>query len=786
MSFGGEVGSRVLSWIVTCLLVASCVGDPAGVRGPILSLVGGSPDSTWTGSPGVALKDPVEVSAADAYGRPLPGVTVKWTVLGVGAAVLGPQVNTDASGHAFATWQLGTSAAESQELHIVVETPTHADSLVIKARAVPSVVATLHMGTDTALILRSGDTLRLAVSATDPYGNLWTPGGVQFAAGDTALVTMGEGWVVGRFKRGFSLVRATVGTVSTSCLVHVTQFVTSIKLAKDTLQFTSLGVSQPISYSVIDDRNRTVSDTSAQFVDGDTTVALLSGGTVTSRAPGNVSVTLQIGTAVATQPVTVRQKIVKLQFQRDSLAFQALADTAPLRPVGFDSAGYMVRGAQLNTASTDSAVVAVSGAVARAVGQGSARVTGLDPASGTSASIPVVVAQTPTTLTAVVAQRDGYSFAAHAGDSIGVVTAADRNGFALPARQVALSWSDTSIISSDSLGVLRVRRSGIVQVHAAAGALTLDTTVVAVLPPTIVQPLDANFSVAAYPDSLYPWAPAAVGMPDGSVRLYFAGYVPDSINTPPIVADLNYAVSTDSVHFAYGGVALKHDSSYSGFRSLGLENVYMVPRDDGPGCRLFVSGGSSWWIWQIWSAVAADCKTWQWENGPALPGVIENDTIGRPTGEGMTTWQDSSGGWWMLAGVYPPVFGGLRTWTIGLYHGTDQRHWTFVNTVMVPGPAGSGMSRAVYGPSVSQVTSGLYRMFFTGDNADLSIQPGSSYIFSAVSRDRIHWELEGVALDLHLSNQGPRYATVLGSHLYFVVNGAGYGSHLASAEIAQP
>jgi len=778
-------GSRTWWSIWLGLVISGCVGDPAGPRGPILSLRGGDPDTLWIGSPGTAFPSPIQLVVVDAYGRPLPGVSVRWSVRGQGASIIGQEPSTDAAGHASATWVLGTNAAEPQEFHAIVETPTHSDSLVIKAKAVPSVVSSLHVGADTQLIVRVGDSLPLSVTATDPYGNLWVPG-TQLTVGDTMMLTAVGTKVFGRSKRGITTVRATAGAASTTCVVHVTQFVATIKVTSDTLRFTSLGTTQPLVYTVFDDRDRIVPDTAAAVAVGDTSIVGVGSGIVTSRKPGLVTIGLSIGSVVASEAVFIHQRIVRLQFQGDSLAFQALADSAHVKTMAFDSAGFAVTGAYLTTTSSDPSVVSVSGGVARSVGLGSARVIGQDPETGTSAAIPAVVAQTPTTLTAVVSQRDGYSFVAAAGDSFGAFTATDHNGFALPTRQLSVAWADTSVIGMDSSGALRARRSGVTHAHVTVGGLTIDTTIVVVLRSVIVQPQDANFSVAGYPDSLYPWAPTAVGMPDGSVRLYFAGYVPDSINTPPIVADLNYAVSTDSVHFTYGGVALKHDSSYSGFRSLGLENVYMVPRDDGPGCRLYVSGGSSWWIWQIWSAVASDCKTWQWENGPALPGVIENDTIGRPTGEGMTTWQDSSGGWWMLAGVYPPVFGGLRTWTIGLFHGTDQRHWTFVNTVVAPGPSGSGMNRAVYAPSISMVTPGLYRMFFTGDNADLSIAPGSSYIFSAVSRDRIHWEFEGTALDLHLSNRGPRYATVLGSHLYFVVNGAGFGSHLSSAQILQP
>ena len=58
-----------------------------------------------TGLPGATLA-PFTVTVTDDFGNPLPGVTVRWTVLDGGGAVGNATTTTDISGRASVTYQL--------------------------------------------------------------------------------------------------------------------------------------------------------------------------------------------------------------------------------------------------------------------------------------------------------------------------------------------------------------------------------------------------------------------------------------------------------------------------------------------------------------------------------------------------------------------------------------------------------------------------------------------------------------------------------------------------------
>ncbi|HEU0015749.1 MAG TPA: Ig-like domain-containing protein, partial [Longimicrobium sp.] len=65
-----------------------------------------------TGSPGTALPNPVTVRATDAYGNPVAGVPVTWTVMTGGGSVSPPSNTTGAGGTASATWTLGPASGQ--------------------------------------------------------------------------------------------------------------------------------------------------------------------------------------------------------------------------------------------------------------------------------------------------------------------------------------------------------------------------------------------------------------------------------------------------------------------------------------------------------------------------------------------------------------------------------------------------------------------------------------------------------------------------------------------------
>jgi hypothetical protein len=738
------------------------------------------------GGPGEVLSQPITVTARDGLGRPLAGVALRWEAVGQGARVLAPEGETDAGGVAEARWLLGVDAAELQVLRITARMAGQETRRLVHARAVAHVVSRLGAVSDAPAILRLGDSLKLDVTAVDPFGNPFPAPSFIAQSSDTSISQVAGSTLVGGPLRGHTWVRLSSAGVTDSFPVEVVQHVAAIAPVSDTLHFTAIGAVLPLSYTIRDDRGLLVRDTTAAMTVSDPSVAVLTQQEVRSVASGTTHVSISIGSARSSVAVQVRQQIASLALSPDTMSFTALMDTISGAIVAHDSLGYLVQDPQLQVTISDPRVAHLdSPMVVQALAPGSAILQVSDPVTAHVAQAVIQVRQTPVQVGIDIRRSGGFSFAM-AGDSIGTVWAMDRNGYRLPSDRLQIIQSDSlySYVAAD--GTVRARSSGVTTLQVHADSLVVEDTLVIVRPVEVQASAIADFAVIGLPDSLGPWAPTALIMPDSTTRLFFTGYVYDSIQAPPFSGSLHYASSSDGVHFVYRGVALPRDSGYSGYRSQGVENVFVLPRDDGPGCRMLASAGSSWWIWQIYSAVSDNCDSWTWEDGPALPGTIENDTIGRPNGEGIYAWRDSTGQLWMLAGAYPVTPGDVRTWTIALYRGVSQRQWEFVRTVLYPGPSGSGRERAVFGPSVVQIAPGLYRMFFAGD--DLGIGPGGgrSRIWSAVSRDRLSWTFEGEVLDFGQATRGPRYPTIVGNRLYYVNSGPGFGAHLGAAQIQQP
>lgn len=515
---------------------------------------------------------------------------------------------------------------------------------------------------------------------------------------------------------------------------------------------------------------------------------LLKRGSLILSLPGGLSKTLPglglflLATGCAdavSQPEPVTLASITIA---DTIELAALGEVRELSPEIRDAEGNLLDDVELKMVFENPTVVEAAGPSAiRAVHPGKTTLNLSCQAICVATDAVIIVRQQPVAVGLTFSQSAGLTLA-KSGDSVGVAWALDRNGHRLPFDRVTVSVTDSFRLSIDPAGVLRGRRTGANVVTVQAGGLVATESLIVVMPVRVIEEHTPEFSVAGLPDTMVPWAPTALPTAEGTT-LFFAGYAFDStVQTKR--ADLHYATSTDGVHFTYRGVALPRDTAYYDYRSLGVENVFVVPRDDGPGCRMFASAGSIWWVWMVFSAVSDNCKDWTWEDGPAVPGVIENLVIGRPAGEGMHVWQDSTGVWWMILGAYPAGDGEVQLWSIGLYRGIHQRSWEYVRTLIYPGPV--GRERAAFAPSVVEFAPGLYRMFFAGDG-DVGGPGGpTGRIFSAVSRNRMDWIEEGPVLDLGLPDRGPTYSSVVGNRLYYLIHDQDIDPYLAAATIEQP
>jgi len=439
--------------VALALVLVACLDDPVGPSSMTVTLDGGSADTVWSGAPGEALPR-IRIKIRDDAGHPVPGASVAWEAIGQRSGVGNAVSETNTAGEATAVWALGTNASEEQRLHITVQTRHHETELDVRARAVPYLVAGLHLTADS--VLRVGDTLALHVDAIDPYGNVFPAPDVVTTVSDTTVASATGADVIGGPRRGRAIVQVASHGVATWLPLHVTQLVAAIVPVRDTLVFSSLGAQLPVAYVVRDDRGREILDTTAALSVTDTAVVRLEGTQLRSLTRGAASLQLQLGAATASVTLAVDQRIASLGLVRDTIRFDALRDTTTLYPVARDSLGFtVVQPAVVFQIQDDQVAQLTDPTLLRAVTPGVTIVTVRDPATGLMASVPVVVRQLVRTIDVSPVVFDAL------GDTITpAVTPRDRLGYRVADAVLSYEVSDSSVTQLGSGGTLHSAAPG--------------------------------------------------------------------------------------------------------------------------------------------------------------------------------------------------------------------------------------------------------------------------------------------------------------------------------------
>ncbi|HXG97668.1 MAG TPA: hypothetical protein VNJ06_11230, partial [Gemmatimonadales bacterium] len=113
------------------VFAASCLGDPLGPGSLTVAAIGGPADTAWVGAPGEPIAGGVRLRITDDAGRPLPAASLTWEAVGANSQVLNPVDQSNRDGYATATWQLGTNAAEPQQLRVMVRAGRHNHELTL-------------------------------------------------------------------------------------------------------------------------------------------------------------------------------------------------------------------------------------------------------------------------------------------------------------------------------------------------------------------------------------------------------------------------------------------------------------------------------------------------------------------------------------------------------------------------------------------------------------------------------------------------------------------------------
>lgn len=482
-----------------------------------------------------------------------------------------------------------------------------------------------------------------------------------------------------------------------------------------------------------------------------------------------------------------RRPTAALTFPDDSLRLTAVRDSLPLSPTAVDAGGVPLRNPSITFTSLDTAVAVVTAeGVVVARGNGTTALVATA-ASGVAGTLTVVVRQEADSLDVRWLAPDPVALLRDT-DTLPLACAAwDHNG--IPLADPPDLTSRNGVVAPGSCVHRQPAHSGLDTLTIVAGTLAVDVPVAIALAP-VTDDLDGYpVPLDIPPAGQRPWAPTLIRNARGDLDLYFGNYLPDS--TSPIGARGNLAryVSTDGgASFRWDGEVVQRDTLPCSPAGDGIENIAIAPRADAPGWRMFfAAGGFTCYGWQVFSAVSDDQVAWQREpgvrvsNGGTLPPAAP---VGAPwpMGEGMVVDRLPDGAWRMIAGTYEPLTPPVARFEITEWRSDDQLTWSYVRTLLRTTDVGPEAQRSIYSPTIREFAPGLYRMVFTGDNRN---QPGGlSRLYSAVSIDMVHWQVEGVLLSSASANLF--YSSLVDDLLVFVRQDPGAPVYLAMARVAMP
>jgi hypothetical protein len=438
--------------------------------------------------------------------------------------------------------------------------------------------------------------------------------------------------------------------------------------------------------------------------------------------------------------------------------FPAIGDTVRLAVSATDSDGRSIPPPSLQFTSRDPLVATVSPAgLVRSMGDGSTYVVVQAEDLRDSARITVVQARDSLVLT-VTSAGPILSLPKDAPIPL-QCRAFDAEGIQLPLGTTLSSRQ--GVVAGSSCGSATIVQSGHDTLDVSAGPYQASLAIVAAVAPTVLSDPATPLKVDSLPAGLVPWAPTLVRNSSGQLDLYFAGYRNLAGHLGERRGDLHRLSSADGHYFSYQGIVLRRDAFPCSPRGTGIENIAIVTRAEAAGWRMFYSAGSDCDGWQVFSATSADEDTWTPEPGVRIP---NGTTPVWPSGEGMVVEQLAGGTWRMLVGSYEQINPPENRFQITQWTSPDQLGWTYGGPVLTTRQVGPAAARSVYSPTVTDIAAGLKRMFFTGDNLD--VPGGASRIYSAVSVDGVHWQVEGVLLGGGKVNYF--YSTAVGDLLVFI------------------
>jgi hypothetical protein len=649
-------------------------------------------------------------------------------------------------------------------------------------------VASIELWRDTVEFDALRDTTSLHGSARDSLGFPVSQPTIAFAVSDTQVVRVVSGQTL--LAVGVGAARVTARDVETGISaalgVTVRQSVATIELVQRDILFDALGDTLSITATALDRLGSVVSDAALVFSVSDTLViGLEPGARLRSLREGSAGlVVTDPATGVATSAsVMVAQRTATLVLHSDRVDFTAVGDTAGLAVSAWDRLGSPVTDDSIVYQSSDAGVVSVrAGGQLRSQANGAATIVARA-ASGAADTVRAFVSQVVDSMAVSVSALMPILTLPSGATLPLTCQAFDRNGWSIPVEPTVSSRIGTIVAGPCSQAT--VRASGIDTLRVEMGGVERAVPVVIAVKPQLMDgPVGTFITLDSFPTGgTAPWAPSARRNSRGEFEVYFAAYSAEPDSTGYTRGNLHRLVWTGGSAFRYDGVALRHNSDICDPQGQGIENVVVLPRDDGPGWRMLYAAGSyRCYGYQVFSAVSEDERTWVKEPGVRLSNGGSASSAPWPVGEGLQALRKPSGEWHLIAAAFEPGAPTPGRWEIAAWTSMDQTTWAYQGIVLGTTQLPADAQAHIYGPAIRQIASGLWRMLFVGDNRG---SPGArSRIWSALSTDWSTWQFEGEVLGAEDTNL--YYSAVVDDHVVFLRQDSGGPLKLAIATVLMP
>ncbi|HEX5724471.1 MAG TPA: Ig-like domain-containing protein, partial [Longimicrobiaceae bacterium] len=404
-----------------------------------------------SGTAGETLADSLVAQVVDAAGVPVPGVAVSWGSLAAGAVVSPAAGTTDAQGITRASVQLGPGAG-TQRARVTAPGLT---PVAFDATALPGAAAVVEAGPEGAVLESLGDSVVLAATVHDGFGNPIPGAPVEWTSLDPDVASASGAGTVVAVGNGTARIEARSDAAADTVMVEVAQQAVAFRRTGGDLQADTVGrtLADSLAVQVVDARGHGVPGVPVAWA------AMTGGGSVSpaatvSDAQGHARTGWTLGpvpgaqsaraTSAGLTPVgfgatALAAPVAAVVVSPDSSLLAALGQTLQLSASATDAGGTPVAPSFAWT-SLDPTVVSVSATgVVTALANGVARVEAR--ANGAADTARVVVAQQAVALHRVAGHLQADTVGRTLADSL-AVQVVDARGHGVAG--VAVGWQPLS------------------------------------------------------------------------------------------------------------------------------------------------------------------------------------------------------------------------------------------------------------------------------------------------------------------------------------------------------